>query len=206
MVFGEELETYAEDAKLVAKLKAAKAGEGGEWKKHLQSEKQWRSFVTQVNKALVRKGAIFEVQVWQEWSSKIPAWHMGGKFYIQRYMKEYKGYFPEVVDPVFLNEATAEAMAHIEPQLASLDVYANEAAKITVLERKLAELEAKLAGNSASTGGRIKCNKCWVVNDHATENCPLSRKEAWEAREAIKAARAASTPAADGAANTSDGG
>ena len=204
VVFGSELETYAEDAKLFAKLKAAKAGDGGEWKKHLSSKKTWDVFSSEINKALVSKGAVFEVQLWQQWNSKIPAWNMGGKACVTLYFKEYKGYFPVIVDHDLKSEATSEAMAHIEPQLASLDVYANEAAKITELERKLADLEGKVSGK-ASSSGRVKCNKCWAVNDHETDNCPLTRKEAYDAREKVKADRAAAASAAQATNAVADG-
>ena len=209
VVFGSELETYAEDSKLVAKLKAAKAGEGGEWRKYVVSEKLWLAFCKEINKQLVSKGAIFEVQLWQQWTSKIPDWNMGGKLYVQKYFKEYKGYFPEIVDADLKLEAISEAMAHIEPQLACLDVYATEAGKIAELEKKIESLESKVAGRSVTTG-RMKCNKCWAVNEHDTDDCPLTRKQAYDAREKIKADRialnansSAANAAADGA---TDGG
>ena len=204
VVFGSELEVYADDAKLLAKLKATKAGEGGEWRKHMGSEKLWFSFCKEINKQLVRKGAIFEVQLWQQWTSKIPDWNMGGKLYVQKYFKEYKGYFPEIVDSDLKLEAVAEAMAHIEPQLACLDVYATEAGKIAELEKKIEGLEDKLAGRGSSRG-RMKCNKCWAVDDHDTEDCPLTRRQAYEAREKIKAERIAIAAAAAANNSTSEG-
>ena len=204
VIFGLNMGTYEDDPKLVQKLRAREAGDGGAWTKHLSSRKVWDAFAYKVEKALLKKGAVFEVQVWQQWNHGVPHWTKGGRLYVQQYMEEHKGYFPVIVDFDIKLNATSEALGALDEQFDSLEACANEAAKVAELDRRLAAIESSKE-RSGAFGARMKCNKCWATT-HSTTDCTLTRKQAWEAREKVKAERSAQADAnatnnADGAAN-----
>ena len=175
MWFGVKRVRYAmRDKKLLDRLQAkavsSEESAAGAWSKHIKSREKFDTFISKAVDYFATLRMYGAVQRVTEWRAKLPTSWPVAKLYVELYMEEHGGTFPETYDTQLLMRATSQSAADIDAKLQRFD-------QVEALIKDLKSLKSNMDDGKTPRRRKIAhCYKCGDMN-HMANACPVTDKK-----------------------------